>query len=295
MNIDVSGSKILVVDDNPANIDILVELLSPYDVRAVLDGVSALEAVKEELPDLILLDITMPGMNGFEVCARLKASARTKEIPVVFLSASDDDQSILKGFEIGGVDYITKPYRAKEVLARVKTHLQLHKALRQLERIATTDELTGVSNRRKFFMRAERLISQAKTKQIPLYLAIVDVDKFKPINDDYGHHIGDTALKTFSSAAQEILPSGSCFARLGGDEFVLMLSGTQEGVLKRIEMLRTLANKLRIKGHDIQITVSIGVSKLQNPDDTVRTLLKRADKALYQVKEKGGNGIGTNL
>jgi len=295
MNLDVKGSKVLVVDDNPANIDILVELLSDYDVRAVLDGESALEAVREELPDLVLLDVTMPGMDGFDVCKQLKTSARTKEIPVIFLSASDDDSSILRGFDAGGVDYITKPYRASEVLVRVRTHLQLYSALRQLERIATTDELTGVSNRRKFLMRSEGLIRQAKAKNVPLYLAVIDLDGFKPINDTHGHHVGDAVIRAFASAAKEILPPNSCFARLGGDEFTVMLSGHEGSVLKRIELLRSLTEKIRVKGHDVKVAASIGVSRLSGPDDTIQSLLERADEALYQVKEKGGNTVIANL
>lgn len=295
MNLDISGAKVLVVDDNPANIDILLELLSDYDVRAALDGSSALEAVKEELPDLILLDITMPGMDGFEVCRRLKSVSRTKDIPVIFLSASNDDASILKGFEIGGVDYITKPYRAKEVLARVRTHLQLYTAIRQLETIATTDALTGISNRRRFFMRAEGIIRQAKERNIPLFLAIIDLDGFKPINDTHGHDVGDAVIKGFSNAALEILPPNSCFARLGGDEFVTILSGNKEGVIKRIEMLRSLITKLRVKSHDVHVTASIGVSMLSHPDDSITSLLKRADNALYTAKGKGGNTVTSNF
>ncbi len=295
MQIEDRGAKVLVVDDNPANIDILLELLDGYDVRAVLDGKSALEAVNEELPDLILLDIAMPGMDGFEVCRRLKSSPRTKEIPVIFLSANNDDASVLNGFEVGGVDYITKPYRAKEVLARVKTHIQLFLALRKLEKIATTDALTGISNRRKFFMRAPRLIEQAKAKNVSLFLAVIDIDKFKSINDRYGHAVGDEVLKAVANVAKEMLPSNTCFARLGGDEFTMMLGGDESKVLKVYDRLRIMMEKTSIPGSDVKATLSIGVSKLSSKDENVNALIRRADEALYVVKENGGNGLEVKL
>lgn len=296
MNIADTGSKILVVDDNPANIDILLELLQEYDVRAALDGESALKAVVEELPDLILLDISMPGMNGFDVCKRLKASARTKDIPVVFLTADHEDESVLKGFEVGGVDYITKPYLAREVLARVKTHLQLFHALRQLSEMAMTDPMTGISNRRKFFLRANRLLEQAKQKNAPFFLALIDLDGFKTMNDTYGHDAGDLIIKRFASATSEMLPEGSCFARLGGDEFILLLSGSKERIAKQLEMVRRMASRINpIPGQDLKISTSIGLAALRDKNDTVDTVMKRADRAVYKAKEAGGDRIVANF
>ncbi len=295
-HIDYRGAKILIVDDNPANIDILIELLDEYDVRAVLDGESALEAVKEETPELVLLDITLPGIDGFEVCRRLKNMPGVKEIPVIFLSASTDDASIVKGFELGGVDYITKPYRAKEILARVKTHVQLFRAMRKVEKIAMTDELTGIANRRKFFLRTPRLIEQAKAKDIPLFLMIIDLDNFKPINDRYGHDVGDRILKAFTQSAKELLPPNSCFGRLGGDEFCIVLGGKQEKIFKQMEMLRAMIEKMGLSGlPQLKVTLSIGIAKLSESDDSIRSLLKRADEALYKAKESGGNKIIANI
>lgn len=296
MNVQHEGSRVLVVDDNPANIDILLELLHAYDVRAVLSGESALEAVHEELPELILLDISLPGIDGFEVCRRLKASSRTKDIPVIFLSASTDDASITKGFEIGGIDYVTKPYRAKEVLARVKTHLQLYHALQNLKKIAMTDELTGIANRRKFNMRAQRQVEQAKAKNIPLFLFLVSLDDFKEINDNYGRHVGDRFIQGFVEAARELLPPNSCFARLGSIEFVIMLSGNQTKILKQMEMLRAMVEKIRpVRGKPISVSVSIGMTNLKAPEDTLERMLKRADIAVSEAKESGGNTIKANI
>ena len=285
IKLDFSKSKILIVDDNPANIDILLELLADFDVRAALDGESALEAVKEELPDLILLDITMPGMDGFEVCRRLKANARTKSIPVLFLSASSDADSIIQGFEVGGVDYITKPYLAQEIIVRVQTHLKLQMSLRYLERIANIDELTGISNRRRFFTRSTKLFEQAKAKGVPLTAFVIDIDRFKLINDTYGHAVGDSVVKNFAAYVKKSLPKLNCFARLGGDEFVLVLAGMHADQAKaQVEALRANLEKINLSS-DITVTISVGMAVMDDSDSDIDVLLGRADIKLYEAKK----------
>ncbi|MDA3946278.1 MAG: diguanylate cyclase [Helicobacteraceae bacterium] len=292
--VDVSKSKILIVDDNPVNIDILLELLEGFDVRAVLDGMSALEAVNEELPDLILLDITMPGMDGFEVCRRLKADPKSKNIPVIFLSASADDESIVKGFDLGGVDYVTKPYLAKEIVARIQTHLTLRMAMRTLDRLANLDELSGISNRRQFFARASRLFDQAKDKNIPLFLFIIDIDKFKTINDTYGHATGDKIIRGFVTKVKKNLPKAHCFARLGGDEFVLILAGMRKDQARdQVEqLLLNIEQTDIIPGSDISITISVGMGELKAKDRDIDELLARADINLYEAKKTRNNLYG---
>lgn len=292
--VDFSKSKILIVDDNPANIDILLELLNMFDVRAVLDGISALEAVKEELPDLILLDITMPGMDGFEVCRRLKEDPKSKHVPVIFLSASADDESIVKGFDVGGVDYITKPYLVKEIVARIQTHLKLRMAMRTLDKLANVDELTNVSNRRRFFSRTPKLFEQAKSRNIPLFLFIIDIDKFKTINDTYGHAIGDKIIKGFTVIVKKSLPKANCFARLGGDEFILILTGMRKDQAReQIEQLRVTIEQTQIvPGQNIPCTISTGMAELQATDKDLDDLLARADINLYEAKKTRNCLIG---
>jgi two-component system glycerol uptake and utilization response regulator len=294
MTIDFSKSKILIVDDNPANIDILLELLGTFEVRAALDGISALEAVQEELPDLILLDITMPGMDGFEVCRRLKKDPKTKEIPVLFLSASSDPDSIIKGFELGGVDYITKPYLAKEIVARVQTHLKLQMTMRILDRLANVDELSGIPNRRRFFARFANLFEQAKSKSIPLFLFIIDIDKFKTINDTYGHAIGDKIIKGFANLVKTNLTKVSCFARLGGDEFVVILTGMSKDEARRqIERLRAAVEQANfVPELDILFTISAGMAEQQPTDRNIDELLARADLNLYEAKNTRNALVG---
>lgn len=294
MKVDFSKSKILIVDDNPANIDILVEMLNTFDVRAALDGISALEAVQEELPDLILLDITMPGMDGFEVCRRLKEDPRYKEIPVIFLSASSDTDSIIKGFDLGGVDYITKPYIAREIIARVQTHLKLQMTMRVLDRLANIDELSGIANRRRFFTRFSNLFDQAKNRNIPLFLFIIDIDKFKLINDTYGHAIGDKVIKGFTESVKTHLTNISCFARFGGDEFAVVLTGMREDQARQqLEKLRTyIAETKIVSNQDILFTISVGMAEQQSTDRGIDDLLARADFNLYRAKKTRNTLVG---
>lgn len=285
--VDLSRSKILIVDDNPVNIDILLELLAMFDVRAVLDGMRALDAVKEELPDLILLDITMPGLDGFEVCRRLKADPKSKDIPVIFLTANADDESIVKGFELGGVDYITKPYLAKEIVARIQTHLKLRKAMMILDSLANIDELSGIANRRRFFARSIKLFDQAKDAGTPLFLFIIDIDKFKTINDTYGHAIGDMVIKTFTAVVNKTLPNANCFSRLGGDEFVLILTDMrkEQAEEQMQQLLRNIRQTVVDPKHHIPLTISVGMGALRTDDKDIDELLARADINLYEAKK----------
>ncbi len=292
--VDFTKSKILIVDDNPVNIDILLELLDMFDVRAVLDGMSALEAVKEELPDLILLDITMPGIDGFEVCRRLKADPKSKDIPVIFLTASADDESIVRGFDLGGVDYITKPYLAKEIVARIQTHLKLRKAMLALDRLANIDELSNISNRRRFFTRSVKLFDQARDRTIPLFLFIIDIDKFKTINDTHGHAIGDEIIKGFTSVVKSTLPKAACFARLGGDEFVVILAGMNkdQAMAQMEKLLSNVRQTVVVPTEHIPLSISVGMGELKESDKDIDELLARADINLYEAKKNRDCLIG---
>ena len=294
IKIDYTQAKILVVDDNPANIDILLEVLSNFDVRAALDGESALEAVSEELPDLILLDIAMPGLDGFEVCRRLKKDPKAKSIPVIFLSANSDAESIIAGFELGGVDYITKPYISQEVIVRVQTHLKLQMSLRYLERLANVDELTGISNRRRFFKRSTKLFSNAKAKGTPLTIFVFDIDHFKVTNDTYGHAIGDKVLKGFASLVKRTVPDISCFARLGGDEFVMIIADVaSEKAKAHIEQLRKdIARFSFVTEQHVKTSISVGMAVLSTTDSDIDMLIARADIKLYEAKKTRNALVG---
>ena len=282
-----TDAKILIIDDNPGDLDFLVELLDDFDVRTVIDGQSGLDAIEEETPDLILLDINMPDMNGFEVCQRLKENEGSSSIPIIFLSARSDVENIVRGFEMGGVDYITKPYLPKEALARIRTHLRLCKAIHTLDTLANIDELTGIANRRNFFTQANTYLEEADSNEEMLHLFILDLDNFKSINDTYGHAVGDHIIKDFVKIVNKSIPNIKTFARLGGDEFVLILTNISTlDARQKLENMRMLVEKSHFKPHNsAHYTVSIGMSTKMKHDLTIDPLLLRADINLYKAKQ----------
>jgi len=293
VSVDKSASNILIVDDNPVNIDFMLELLHEYDVSVALDGENALEYIEKEKPDLILLDVSMPGMDGYEVCSILKGDLKTKDIPILFLSANTDADSIVKGFDAGGVDYIVKPYRPKEVLARVETHLKLNNAMIELEKLAREDPLTGIANRRRFFEDAQTLFSDAKSKLFPLYLFVVDIDRFKEINDTFGHDIGDEVIKSFAQVVNENLGDDDCFARLGGDEFTIVLTHTTyEEAFKKAEIIRQSVEKMQFDSDvEVHVTISMGMAAAEEYDEKIDSVIKRADENLYKAKSSTRNQV----
>ncbi len=286
MIIHNSIPNILIIDDNPSNIDFMLGLLTEYDISAAVDGERALDQIAQEIPDIILLDVSMPGMDGYEVCSIIKSDPKTKDIPILFLSANTDAESVVKGFDVGGVDYITKPYRPREVLARVKTHLKLKRAMDDLERLANEDPLTGIANRRRFFEKANSWFTKAKSDALPLYLFAVDIDKFKEINDTFGHDIGDEVIKVFVDIVKKELGKNDCFSRFGGDEFVIMMMKISQekafDVVKRIQ--DDISKSHVLLGSEVKFTVSMGVAKVEHHDVDIDSVIKRADVSLYKEK-----------
>lgn len=281
-----SAPNILIVDDNHNNIDFLVGLLAEYDISVAIDGERALEQIAEERPELILLDVSMPEMDGYEVCSIIKSNPKTKDIPVLFLSAHTDAESIVKGFDVGGVDYITKPYRPREVLARVETHLKLKELRDELEKMAYEDPMTGIANRRRFFEKIHILFSKVQSNNLPLYLFAVDIDKFKKINDTFGHDIGDAVIGVLVEIVKKELGKNDCISRFGGDEFVIMtMQSNQEKALNLVKKIQeNIAKTHFLRGVSIHFSVSIGIVEIENFDENIDTLLKRADQNLYKEK-----------
>ncbi len=279
--------NILIVDDNSNNIDFLLGLLIDYDITVAVDGESALEQVNQDKPDLILLDVNMPVMDGYEVCSIIKSNSATKDIPILFLSAYTDAESIVKSFDVGGIDYITKPYLPREILARVETHLKLKKTMDDLEKMANEDPLSGIANRRRFFENANILFNEAKSENLPIYLFAVDIDKFKVINDIFGHDVGDEVIKKFVDIVKKELSNDEVFARYGGDEFIIMAMKTnQEKALDLVKRIQdNISNTHILLGIKINFAVSIGISKIENFDKNIDTLIKRADINLYKEKQ----------
>ena len=279
-------SNILIIDDNPSNIDFLLGLLTEYEISAAVDGERALDQIAQEIPDLILLDVSMPGMDGYEVCSIIKSNPKTKDIPILFLSANTDAESIVKGFDAGGVDYITKPYHPREILARVETHLKLKNVIDKLDKLANEDPMTGIANRRSFFEQANSLFAKAKSGGLPLYIFAVDIDDFKMINDTLGHDIGDEVLKLFVDIVKKELRRVDCFSRFGGDEFVIMMmdinSNEALNVAKNIQ--KNISKTHVLLGVAVDFHVSIGMAEVKSYDENIDVLIKRADINLYKEK-----------
>jgi diguanylate cyclase (GGDEF)-like protein len=257
-------------------------------------GAKALALCKEDPPDLILLDIVMPGMDGHEICARLKADEATRDIPVIFVTSQSDAEEETKGLELGAIDFIAKPVNPAVVRARVKTHLTLKAQSDLLRQMVFIDGLTGVANRRCFDERLDTEWQRAARNASPLALLLLDVDHFKRFNDRYGHQVGDECLRRVASAVKGgLLRPGDMVARYGGEEFACILPGTDfEGALAMGTGIEQAVRGLQIEHADSDVsaavTVSIGVStSLPDRDDDPARLLALADAQLYRAKHSG--------
>jgi diguanylate cyclase (GGDEF)-like protein len=291
---------ILIVDDAPANIKILGESLrSDYKIRVATNGAKALGiALSDNPPDLILMDIMMPEMDGYEACKKLKEDDKARKIPVIFITAKDQVEDETKGLNLGAVDYIIKPFSLPIVKARVRTHLELKRHRDILEDMSNRDGLTGIPNRRRFDEVLELEWKRSVRKGNALSLILIDIDFFKPFNDHYGHTEGDDCLKKVAMSLYNAVRRPMDFvARYGGEEFVCILPETdREGATVVGEMLRKEIEAMDIKHHDSpvtdHVTISLGVaSMVPTMDSSSHTLIEASDKCLYQAKEEGRNRV----
>lgn len=309
---------ILVVDDTPENLRLLATMLERqgYSVRKAINGQMALTAVKALHPDLILLDIMMPEMDGYEVCQTLKQQAETQEIPVIFLSALDDAFDKVRAFKAGGSDYITKPFHIEEVMARVRHHLALRLAnlkvnelnaqlearvqerTRQLEaanvnllHLALRDSLTELPNRIAFLQLIEEQIKLSHTtEKYEFAVLVLDCDRFKIINDSLGHDAGDVLLLAIAQRLKNLLGPADSLARLGGDEFAVLL--TQRSTLEAVkefanQILRIFVAPFPLNQQTVFINASLGVVMGSAEYQKSEHLLRDADAAMYQAKAMG--------
>lgn len=291
------GQKILIVDDQPVNIQALNSALKPdYKIFFATNGEDALELAKTTNPDLILLDIMMTGMDGYEVCKRLKSDSVLKDIPVIFVTAMSEEANETIGLELGAVDYITKPFNPAIVKLRVKNHLELKRQRDILARLSSIDGLTGIANRRAFDEFFDKQWNLASRTKLHLSIIMVDVDYFKSFNDNYGHIAGDECLKKVAKAINSSLGrSSDMVARYGGEEFVCLLPGTDlTGLELIVEKIRIHIAELKIphaySSVSNYVTVSIGAtSTIPSQESSSKTFLELADQLLYEAKKEGRN------
>ncbi len=292
--------RVLIVDDTPENIAVLVEALrDQYELSVAVDGATALEiATSENRPDLILPDIMVPGMDGFEVCECLKSSPSTADIPVIFVTALNEMEDEAKGLDAGAIDYIRKPFSLPIVAARVKNHLELKQHRDFLKNLSSMDGLTGIANRRRFDETLEREWHRAARSSVPISLVMIDVNSFKAYNDHYGHVAGDECLRVVAQVLQACFArSTDLVARYGGEEFAAILPGTDEpgaafAARKAVDEIRSREIEHVCSAAADRLTVSAGVaSTIPAPGTSPEFLVQVADKMLYQAKTEGRNRV----
>ncbi|MGB7441458.1 MAG: PleD family two-component system response regulator [Coleofasciculaceae cyanobacterium] len=317
-------NTILIVDDNPTSLRVLFNFLvdAGFQVLEAHDGNSAIELATKVRPDLIILDVIMPGIDGFETCRRLKACQSTQDIPVMFMTALSQTAVVVKGLELGAVDYIIKPTQQEIVVARLTTHLTLQKlrhnleeqnaqlqleiqqrqqaelalqeANQKLKRLATLDGLTQVANRRRFDQYLSQGWNILIREKLPLSLVMCDIDFFKLYNDNNGHQAGDKCLQQVTRAIRQVVKrAADLVARYGGEEFAVILPHTNsKGALKVAEQIRASIREMSIPHRQSPVsqyvTLSLGVSStIPSLESSPEMLIAAADQALYQAKLSG--------
>lgn len=305
----MSKAKVLLVEDDPLQASITKDILQKtgYDVVWAQDGVNAIKVVKTARPDIVLLDVILPGLDGYEVCRWLKLEESTKGIPVIMLTVKKELSDKISGLHIGADDYLPKPYNELELNARIYASLrtkalsdelrqknsQLEELLGRVEYMAITDALTGLYNRRRFHDVLTKEFERAKRYATPFSVAMLDIDHFKAVNDEYGHLVGDNILKEVSNILLKSTRDIDTASRYGGEEFVVILPNTEtKNALIGAERMRSSIEKFKFPEIKGKITVSIGIAGLPDSDVTnEEKLLRCADAALYQAKQKGRNRI----
>ncbi|MEP6489360.1 diguanylate cyclase [Microcoleus vaginatus GB2-A3] len=302
-------TNILIVDDTPDNLRLLAKILESqgYIVRKALNGRMALQGIHRDPPSLILLDINMPEMNGYEVCQKLKASEASAQIPVIFISAIERVENKVRAFELGGVDYITKPFQDQEVLMRVKNQLLIQQQRQQLleqnqrleheiqerlraeaevRQLSVTDELTGLYNRRGFFLLANQQLRIARRTQTSYFILFADLDGLKKINDTLGHEMGDRVIVDAAQILKQTFREADIVARLGGDEFALFIPNFSGDSSTNFHgRLQENIDRFNQQSERAYISISLGVEFGDlNNEVLLEQLLAKADKLMYEHK-----------
>ena len=304
--------KILVVDDVPLNVELLRTYLNTagYLVFEAGDGEQAMQMVAQKKPDLLLLDIMMPKMNGFEVCKQLKSDPKTRFIPIVMVTALQSIEDKVQGIEAGADDFITKPFNKMELLARVRSLLrikflydelvkkiyQLDQAKKRLQQLAITDGLTGLYNYRFFKEQLLHEMDRAARHNLSLSLIMMDIDNFKIYNDTNGHPAGDEVIRRISKLIQNNIRKIDIAARYGGEEFAIILpEASPESARIVTEKIRRLVEEEPIPFEDKQpnkkLTISLGLATYPMDAKDGKQLVSKADQRLYKAKKSGRNRV----
>lgn len=308
-------ARILIVDDVPLNIKMLGELLrEQYEIFVANNGQKAIQLAAQIDPDLILMDVIMPDMDGFSTCRWLKSNKTTADIPIIFITARNESDDIVKGFEAGGQDYIAKPFNTQELYARVHNHIELKKSreavaeyaaqlernndelnvlLKKLEIMAAIDPLTGIANRRTAINRINEEAARYQRSGKNFCLLMVDIDNFKNINDSYGHEVGDHVIKHVVNTIQAHLRRHDMVSRWGGEEFLVLLPETDSlaGYIAAEKIRQCVETSvLRLKDLTVEVTVTIG-GTVYDPDIDLDANINWADEALYSGKNRSKNCV----
>jgi diguanylate cyclase (GGDEF)-like protein len=289
--------RILVVEDDEPTREALAEALGDtYDVEPASDGVEGVEAARARHPDVILMDLYLPRLDGFGALDALRSDPATADVPVILVSGRGDDLTRARSLDLGAIDFLQKPYSERELRARIERTLRLSRRASELQALAETDALTGLANRRAFLTRLAQEVKRARRYGTPLACVMVDMDRLKPVNDQFGHAAGDRAIATLAKVLQSELRETDFGARYGGDEFVVLLPHTAapEGraLAERVcERLRETT--FDVDGATLPLHASFGVAELPggSPDEAADAVVRHADAALYTAKGAGRSRV----
>ena len=297
--------RILVVDDNPDNVEIIATRLRfrGYEIFEASTGIQALSLVREAEPDLILLDVMLPDIDGYEISRRIKGDEALPFIPIILVTARDTTQDKVAGLDAGADDYLTKPVNFAELEARVRSMLrikrlqdELEEKNRELERLSISDGLTGLYNHRHIHGLLQEEFERALRTGERLTVAMFDLDRFKSVNDNYGHQAGDRVLEQFAEILRQTAREIDRIGRYGGEEFMVVLpeTGIEDGVVFVERVRREVARRSFLIGNSetLRMTVSSGVATFPNHGiHDPETLIRLADEALYAAKATGRNRV----
>ncbi len=289
--------KVLVVDDSKLNVMIVKDILETeeYSVFSSYDGNSVIEMCYEISPDVILLDIIMPGMDGFQVCKLLKNNTRTKDIPVIMITSRTNSSDVKRALDLGAFDYIKKPIDEVELIARIQSAIRFNAYQEKLKEMAMRDGLTGLYNHSLIIELFQKELDKKECISNSISFVMLDIDYFKKVNDTYGHLCGDMVLKEVSNILTSSVSNSDILGRYGGEEFSIVSSGISKEELNELcEHIRKNIeeNEFRIGNETFKITISIGAFFKENRNNISNTeMIKKADEALYKAKENGRNKV----